>query len=197
MTGLRLHIVLLLSGLLMLGACSSIKIETGATPEEKGAVADRQASDLRTTWTANFSRASRYQKADLLKAHIDSTSERLYGLGGQFAREWRKGNEGRGQTIPADEMRQVFENSVASQRSILKAWEDNLEYGWEWVRDSGQFNQTMYDLYEQMVDEYYEAYSGVFYPESTVEAYEDRNAESQTRMRNLSDRLESELRRFR
>ncbi len=177
--------------------CSSIHIESGNTPEERTAVSERQARDSKATWAHDFSLASDITKADLLKTHIDSTSERLFALAAQFASEWRKGNQGRGQVIAADEMQQVLDNTIAPQKPVLKAWEDNMEYGWEWVRDSSRFDQSVIDLYGKMVDGYYEAYSGVFYPQSDVETYEERNAQAQSSMRGLSSELERELRRYR
>jgi hypothetical protein len=80
---------------------------------------------------------------------------------------------------------------------MILAWEDNMEYGWEWVRDSSSFDQYTTDLFSQMVDHYYEIYSIVFFPQADVESYVNRMNEAETRLLNLSQNLSSALERYR
>lgn len=174
-----------------------MKIETGATPEQEVAASETRAREARSTWARNFNSATELGKADLLKRHIDTSAARFLYIGDQFAREWRKGNEGRGQTIPASEFRDVIDNSIAKDRALLTAWEDNMEYAWEWVRDSSSFDDYTINLFSEMVDHYYEVYSRAFYPQEDVETYVDQMNRAEIRMEDLSRDLASALNRYR
>ena len=180
----------------VLAGCSAVSIETGSTPEEVTARADRRASSLRSTWARGFDQADEIAKADLLKRHIDSSAARFFYLGRQFAYEWERGNDGRGQPIPAEEMRQVIENSIAREEPILRAWEDNLEYGWAYVRDSSRFDDPVKNLFGDMVDHYYRVYSVVFFPIDDVREYRASIDEAEDEMLDLSRDLAFHLRRL-
>ncbi|HQL23884.1 MAG TPA: hypothetical protein PKY95_05645 [candidate division Zixibacteria bacterium] len=175
--------------------CGAVRIETGATPEEETARSESQASALRRTWAQTFDQADRLRRADLLKTHLDSTSARLILVGRQFAGEWRDGNRGRGQVIPAEEFRRVIDNSIAKDRPILQAWEDNLEYGWEWVRDSSRFDSGRIGLFEEFVRHYYDVYSAVFLPQADAETYVAEIDRMEAATRKLSEELARELSR--
>mgnify|MGYP000968223641 CR=1 FL=1 len=183
--------------LIVTAGCGSIKIETGRTAEEETIVRASEASELRRTWARSFDSAAEFDKAALLKQHIDSVSARLVYIGRQFAREWDNGNRGRGQVIPAADFQRIIENSVAKDRPILQAWEDNLEYGWEWVRDSSRFDSRVQGLFGEMVQQYYDVYNVVFYPRSDEKAYGAELDRAQDATESLSRQLARELDRYR
>ncbi len=191
------HLLFIVAVVLAAAGCSAIKIETGRTAEEQTAASSTQASELRRAWARNFDSAAELTKAALLKQHIDSSAARLVYIGRQFAREWDNGNRGRAQVIPAADFQQVIENSVAKDRPILQAWEDNLEYGWDWVRDSSRFDSRVIGLFGEMVDQYYDVYNVVFYPKADVETYVADLDRSQDATESLSRELAEELERYR
>jgi hypothetical protein len=183
--------------ILAVAGCSAIKIETGRTAEEQAAVSSSQASELRRNWARSFDSATETSKAALLKQHIDTTSARLVYIGRQFAREWDNGNRGRGAAIPAADFQRVIENSLAKDRPILQAWEDNLEYGWDWVRDSSRFDSRVKGLFGEMVDQYYDVSGVVLFPKGDVETYTADLDRVQDNTESLSRELAGELERYR
>jgi hypothetical protein len=91
-----------------------------------------------------------------------------------MVRQWKEGEEGRGVVITGEEMRGLIDRSLASERPILKAWEDNLEYAYRVIKIDGFFTGNMLDLLQQLLDAYYELNSAVMYPMGTVDDYEYR-----------------------
>lgn len=192
-TRLILTILLVLANV----GCAGIKVETGRTADEEVAASETQASDMRRNFAQAFDAANEINRALLLKQHIDTVCSRLVSIGQQFAGEWRNGNQGRGQEIPADEMRQVIDNSITRDKPILKAWEDNLEYGWEYVRDSSRFDDQVIRVFDSMVQQYYSTYSAVFFPDSDVVEYSGGLDRVDIEMKNLSRDLDLALGRYR
>ena len=189
-------VALLVIGAILAG-CSAVSIETGATPEEEIATSEVRAREARSIWARNFNAASEYGKAALLRHHIDSTAARFLYVGNQFADEWEKGNQGRGQSIPAEEMREVIDNTLAKDRPMIIAWEENMEYGWEWVRDSSRFDNHTLELFSRMVDHYYDCYSVAFFPREDVSIYREELYQAEVRLQNLSRDLGVELEQYR
>jgi len=177
--------------------CGAVRIETGATPEEKKATATGRAREVRSSFAAGFDRLDELGRADMLKTHIDSSSSRLVNMGRHFASEWRRGNDGRGSVIPADEMRRVFENSTAADQPIFKAWEDNMEYGWSYIQDSSRFDDRAVGLFGDLVDQYYGVYSAVMYPTGTAGDYESAIDRAEADIRANSRDLTAELQKYR
>ena len=183
-------VVVVLSALLTAGGC--VKIETGQTIEEAEASSEDRAGRLRSDWAGRIQRSSPLQVGQLLKMHIDSTAARYVEYGFRIAREWETGSQGRGEIIPADEMTTIVEGWNRGQKPILKADEDNLEYAWAELQAGRHFDRTTEDLFKQMVNQYYEVYSIVFYPVGTVADYE----ESLYQVRSETERLSTELDRM-
>ena len=99
-------------GLLLMAGCGGVRIETGATPEEREIAASTRAREVRSSFATRFDRLDERGRADMLWTHIDSSAARIVSMGRYFASEWRKGNAGRGAAIPAEEMRRVFDNTI-------------------------------------------------------------------------------------
>lgn len=135
----------------------------------------------------------------MLKEHIDSVSAVYIRYGFNVADEWHKGNEGRGKVIEASEMRQVVDAWVKTQRPILMAYEDNMEYGIRLVRDSKSSEPLppeTYSLLDSLANQYYTTYSVVFYPNHNVEVYEEELLKAQERHRGFSEEFNGLFRRF-
>ncbi|MCH7948447.1 MAG: hypothetical protein IIC66_11675 [candidate division Zixibacteria bacterium] len=132
--------------------------------------------------------------AGLVKTHIDSVSAMYLRYGYRIVGEWQQGNEGRGEPVDASEMRQVVNSWVAAEKPILKAYEDNLEYGLRLIRDSRHYDQNTMDLFDQLAQAFYDCHSVVFYPNRNVETYENELIDTERRIRQLSQELERKLR---
>ena len=177
-----------------------IKIETGATVEEATESNEVRAKQIRSQWADRLSRINSDKgKAIILKEHIDSVSAVYIRYGWNVAGEWRKGNTGRGQVIEASEMRLVVDAWVKTQRPILMAYEDNMEYGIRLVRDSKSSEPLppeTYSLLDSLGKQYYNTYSAVFYPNHSVEDYEEELLKAQERHRLFSEQFNELIRRF-
>jgi hypothetical protein len=89
-------------------------------------------------------------------------------------------------------MTTVIEGWNRARKPILKADEDNMEYAWAELKATRYFDPTSLDLFKQLVDQYYEVYSIVFYLVGTVGDYE----ESLHRARSATERVSAELSRM-
>ncbi len=152
---------------------------------------------MRRTFIAAFDRATELARFELLKQQVDTTSARLIYIGRQFADEWRKGNAGRGQTIPPDQMRQVIGNTVRPDQPLIDAWETNIEYGLRWVQDSASFDDRTIRLTKDLVDHFYVVQSTVLFPTEDVTAYESTIDNVESRLLSLSRDLEISLDNYR
>ena len=177
-----------------------VKIETGATVEEATESNEVRAKQIRSQWADRLSRVNGdKERAIILKEHIDSVSAVYIRYGFNVANEWRKGNEGRGKVIEASEMRLVVDAWVKTQRPILMAYEDNMEYGIRLVRDSKSSEplpSEAHNLLDSLANQYYNTYSVVFYLNNTVEFYEGELLKAQERHRSFSERFNGLFRRF-
>ena len=174
-------------------SCSAIKIETGQTQEEAVQSAEIRARQIRSDWANRFQQATPLEMGRLLTRHVDSVSARYVAYGFQVAAQWRDGNAGRGVNVPDREMREVVAAWTERQQPILMAYEDNLEYGLERVKETRYFGQDFLDLLAELVDQYYEVYSAVFYPSGTVEEYEETLNRVKGDMESISGRFKSQL----
>ena len=181
----------MLSAVVFLGLIGCIKIETGATVEEATESNEVRAKQIRSQWAERLYRVNGdRERAIILKEHIDSVSAVYIRYGLSVAEEWRKGNMGRGQVIEASEMRLVVDAWVKTQRPILMAYEDNMEYGIRLVKDSKSSEPLplqAYSLLDSMANQYYNTYSAVFYPNNNVEIYEEELLKARERHRGFSD----------
>ena len=134
--------------------------------------------------------------ARLVKTHIDSVSAMYLRYGYQIVGQWQQGNEGRGQQVDASEMRQVVNSWVLAEKPILKAYEDNLEYGLRLVRDSRHYDQSTMDIFDQLARAFYDCHSVVFYPNNNVEVYEEELIDTERIILQLSEELDRKLKVF-
>jgi len=170
-----------------------IKIETGQTTEEAVASSETKARDIRSRWARKLERSAQEDIGYLLKEHIDSTAVVLMNYGWKLAEKWHEGNRGRGELIPDHEMREIIDAWTYRERPILKAWEDNIEYAWDIIRDSGLYDQHQMKTIKEFIEQYYHVFSIVMYPNGTVESYEDNLRIIKRETESLSQSLRLEL----
>ncbi len=187
----RVFLVLIL--LLLLSGCGSVRFETGQTTEEAIESSEVKAREIRANWARLVEISDEDELIKLVKQHIDSTTTRFINIGLQFADEWRNGNHGRSQAVPADEMRKLIQASIERERPILKAWEDNLEYGWQKIQENQSFSQPVRESMSELVDQYYTVYSVMMFPQTSVEVYERKLEETRSETESLSLYVATEL----
>jgi hypothetical protein len=180
--------------------CSSIKIESDTTTEDMANKNEILAKQIRAEWSQKLNNAANDGvRALMVKHHIDSTTTIIINYGFRVADEWRRGNEGRGEDIEASEMRQVVDAWVARQKPILKAFEDNMEYGIQFIRQSQGLEilpGEIYPLFDSLADQYYDTYSIVFYPNHNVGVYEEAVRGAERRHDLFSEKLSSYFRKY-
>lgn len=180
-------------GFLAVLSCG-LKIETGQTVDEATESNQQRASRIRANWAEQLRDKPPVTMAELVKTHIDSVSAMYLRYGYQIVDQWQQGNEGRGQPVDASEMREVVNMWVVTEKPILKAYEDNLEYGLRLVRDARHYDQSTMELFDQLARAYYDCHSVVFYPNNNVEVYEEKLIETERRISQLSEELDQRLR---
>jgi hypothetical protein len=173
-----------------------VKIQTGQTVEEATESNEFKARQIRSEWALQLNSATPLRTAELVKMHIDSVSAMYLRYGFKVADEWHKGNEGRGKVVDAGEMRQVVDAWVFTQKPILNAYEDNLEFGLTRVKESRFFQAETLALLERMAEQFYANRSIVFYPNQDVEYYESRLIEAQKATESLSRELGLEIGKY-
>ncbi len=186
------YALILVSFLLAVSSCG-LKIETGQTVDEATESNQQRAGRIRSNWAEELRNKPPTTMAGLVKTHIDSVSAMYIRYGFQIVDQWQQGNEGRGQPVDASEMREVVNSWVVAEKPILKAYEDNLEYGLRLVRDSRHYDQSTMDLFDQLARAYYDCHSAVFYPNNNVETYEEVLIDTERRMHQLSGELDRRL----
>jgi len=151
-----------------------ISIETGQTPEEAVASSEARAGHIRSQWANRLNSATPREMADMLLDHVRDVTDRYLAYGADVASRWREGSSGRGQDISASEMREFVAAWIEAEKPLLTAWEENLEYGLERIVESGFYDETSRNLFQRLVDSYYDVYSVVFFPSSTAVDYESK-----------------------
>jgi len=194
MARLEKRIPFALLAVLVLSGC--VKIETGQTLEEATESNELRARQVRSQWANQLNAATPQETADLVKQHLDSVSAMYVRYGFKIVDEWHRGNEGRGKVIEAAEMRQVVDAWVAGQKPILDAYEHNLEFGLDKIKESRFFASETLTLFERFGEEFYAVRSVVFYPNRDVETYENKLIESQKLIESISLELGSELAKY-
>ncbi len=184
-----------LAALLILpSAC--IRIETGQTSEEAVASSEVRARQTRSQWANRFNSATPRQMADMLVEHARDVTDRYLNYGADVVSRWSEGSTGRGQEITATEMREFVTAWIEVEKPLLIAWEDNLEYGLERIVESGFYDETSRDMFQNLVDRYYDVYSAVFFPSSTVEDYESGLYRTRNERDRAIEALERELAKY-
>lgn len=186
---LRLAVVAILLGLVLTPAC--VKIQTGQTEEEARESSTRRAQGLRAQWADRLQHASVADTPELFLQYFERVSNSLLEYGNTVLSQWRQGEAIRDTAIEATEMRDVINQMLTNERPILMAWEDNLEYGVQYIEDLRQFDERTIDELRSFLDLYYDIYSVIILPDGTSHDY----AEDQDDVRLQIDRKPDELRR--
>lgn len=180
--------------LLCVAGC--VRIETGQTVDEAVESSEAKARQIRGSWANKFQTATPVEMAEFLADHYDRVTAVFVRFGHDMVDRWEEGIAGRGEDIAADEMRSMIDRWIHTQKPILTAYEDNLEYGFEQIKLSNHFDERLLDLMNELVDHYYQVYSGAFFPSGSVEDYqyllEHMNYETQE----MSGRFRAALERF-
>lgn len=153
---------------------SCVTIETGATPDETKESSEDLASRLRGEWGVRLKNATPKQAAFHLLQHYQHVTTLYLDYGRRVALEWQKGEEGRGGIIEDVEMREMTQTWIDSEKPILKAYDDNLEYGRAYILDKQFFQSDFKNAMTRLVDNYYKVFSFVFYPQGYRLDYEDK-----------------------
>jgi len=175
---------------------SCVNIETGQTPEEARESSESKASSIRSEWATRFESAQPLERARLLAGFLDDISSRYIDYGYRVVDSWREAQEGKGGEIPANEMRRMVGKWTEKEKPVLRANEDNIEYGLQRFKDTGFFTQSSLDLMSQIVSQYYEIYNVVFLPGGTVDDYEDSLGQNQRQMESLLTDFKNELENY-
>jgi hypothetical protein len=183
--------------LLALVACSSVTIQTGQTEEQEQESRERQASDIRSDWSSQFESVSDVRKVVMLQTFIDSVAAAYFRYGSDLAHQWYQGNEGRGEAVPASEMRQMVDSWLDSNQPLLQGYEDIIEYGWARLQDIRFFDETTERLLQASVDNYYDVYSVVFYPSGMLRDYEEKLERARFDTEQLSRDIQDDIARYR
>ncbi len=185
-----------LIAMLVAGGCG-VKVQTGQTPDEAVESSDRRADIMRREWASQLATASPLMKANMVATRIDSTAALFLGFGQQVIDEWLKANRGRGVEVPASEMREVVDAWIGTQRPIIDAHEDNINQGMREVEATSYFDRPILDKLRDMVRQYDAIYSAVFFPNGTVDDYNDALIRERTVLYELSEEVHRDLERYR
>lgn len=166
-----LFCLLPMSALLSIG-CSAVKIETGQTAEEQQDSAEERARQYRIRWSTQFEKADQKYRVQLLLDHLTQIKGWYQGVGQDVATQWRDGNRGLGEDIPASEMRTRLENSLNARKEMIKAWDELVEYSLGRLKQDRYFDQSFLDDLKKAADLYYEVSSTVEFPSADVDTYD-------------------------
>jgi len=186
-----IKIVSVLIILLLVSGC--IKIETGGTAEEKKQSSESKASQIRSEWAFKLQQASPSEKARLFIDFFDNVIGIYLKFGNDMVKQWKEGEQGRQQEIPDTEMRKRIDSWIKTQKPILKAYDDNIEYGFENIKQTGYFNEDFLALLKQVVDQYYNVYTDVFFPQGKVSDYEYRLEETKNKTKLLKNQFKEAI----
>ena len=181
--------------LLSLTLAGCVKIETGQTVDEAVESAEQRASRARATWANKFRSASPVQMTQYVAEHFDQTTDMFFRFGRRMIDQWRQGSEGRGVEVKASVMREMIDAWTTAEKPLLVAFEDNLEYGVDQIRQSGFFDERLLRQMGDLVDVYYDVYSAVMYPVGSIEDYDylldKKQREAKQASRQFREALES------
>ncbi|MCK4572985.1 MAG: hypothetical protein KAU36_01380 [candidate division Zixibacteria bacterium] len=181
---------------LLISPAGCVKIETGQTVEEAQQSSEQRAGRLRATWANKLSGATPTELAIYLTDHFDQTTDMFFRYGERMTQQWEAGSEGRGTEIKAAEMRQVIDAWIAGEKPLLKAYEDNLEYGFARIKETGHYDEAMLRQLGALVEKYYEIYSAVFYPVGNLEDYAHKLEQTKYAAKRMSEETRSMLSGF-
>ena len=172
-------IVIVAAAVCLFVGCSAVKIETGQTREEAVESSRERSSLVRSQWAQQVDAANPVGKIELLIGHVEGTMERYFGFADEVKYQWQRAEDGRGQQVSSDEMRKMIDAWSVTQRPVLDANDDNLEYARRQALASNYFGPEFKEQLDGLCDRYYDAYSTIFYPSGTLETYSDDILRSQ------------------
>ena len=177
-----------LTGILVLLVCLSgcIKVETGQTAEEATESSEQKARRMRVDWAERLMDASPIETGRIFTAHVDTMCLIYFDYGFKVANQWEDGNQQRGSEIPAVEMLEMVSRWNETMEPVLKANEDNAEYGYESLERSQYFDDSGLEKFRLLLNLFYQIRSDVFYPAGSVESYRERIYQNQHELENLS-----------
>lgn len=132
-----------------------------------------------------------------MKLFIDSTSARYLDFGNEIALRWRDENDRQGRDVPASAMADMVDRSIATQRPVFAAYDDVVDLGMRYVRDSAYFEPEVESLVRDMYEEYHEIRRFVFQPAGVLAGYRAGLEDKRRDLQEVSRRLDEELARFR
>jgi hypothetical protein len=174
---------------LLFASCKAIKIETGATAEEQTASNTERSSNYKREWSVLFNSLGRIDQIRLLQRHIDSTAFRYVSYGKSIAEQWKEGSAGRGAPISDDEMRVVVDQWIATQKALLDANDEILEYGLFRLKEQKDVDPEIMSAVHSLADRYYDCHGTVFLPSGTAQDYENRVFENHRALEDASFQL--------
>lgn len=135
-------------------------------------VNEERARNYKSQFAEQFMALGTTSQADMLIDYFEQVGGGLLQYGRDISNQWRQGERGRGEPIEASEMREQIGRWTISEKPILRAWEENLEFGLRMLREQHYFGNDAIATLQSMVDYFYEAYSLVIFPAETQKDYE-------------------------
>jgi hypothetical protein len=174
-----------------------VKIETGQTTEEAVESSRERGSLIRSQWAQQVDAAEPVGMVDLLISHVEGVTERYFGFADEVKYQWQQAEEGRGQQVSSEEMREMIDAWSVRQRPILDANDDNLEYARRQALASNLFGPDFKERLDGLCDQYYSAYSTIFYPTGTLEEYADDILQAQRELDQVIEMTQGALATYR
>lgn len=175
-----------------------VNIETGPpTAEEKARSSEVRGKGVRSDWVNRFEVAVPFQQGMMFKTFVDSVGARYLDYGSTVAEQWRQGNEGRGVEVQDTEMREMIAGWTETEKPLLQSYDDVVEYAMTRIKETGNFDPSTEDTFQEMVDNYYLVYSAVFYPSGSLSDFEYRLAQLRTETEEISRRVQSAMQTYR
>jgi hypothetical protein len=168
----HLRTTIVLFGIASIVACSAVRIETGQTREEAVESSEDLARGIRAEWATRIKSVSPTEIAALEADLIGQVVDIYVGFGRRVAEQWHEAESGRGEVVAAEEMRKMIDLWVEREWPILKAREDNIEYGADRLREDGIVSESALEAVNKLVLHMYEVYNAVFFPMGTLSDYE-------------------------
>ncbi len=181
-----------MAAILMSCSCG-VKFETGQTTEEAQTSSKITANKIKSDWAMLINGSSPREVGFHFKTYLDNISNNYIEYGFRLTEKWREGNDGRGEAIPANEMRSVIKSWIIRDKPILIAWEDNIDYARNRMIEDGFYSPETMSLFDYMIDQFNEVYNAVLFPNGDVDNYEDQLFVIKAETDNLSKKLEIEL----
>ncbi|MDX9858688.1 MAG: hypothetical protein RBT76_12925 [candidate division Zixibacteria bacterium] len=185
-----------MAAVLLLGA-GCVKIETSSgDSEQRTHLSAQSAADLRADWARSLQNATPTETAQMLARKIDAVSSAYAAYSLQVAEQWRDGNNTKGEPIPASDMRRYVQGWVATERPLLDANDDMIEYAFARIKEQGGLDDETVEIARRLIASYYELYSAVFIPNGDVTDYEYTVGQRRSDVENLVGELERDLARY-